>query len=402
VTLRLSQETRPTPDQPDKPPREIPVALALLGAESGGVLEERVVTLREASQEFIFGPFEEPVIPSLLRGFSAPVRLNHDLNLRERLAILKNETDPFSRWAIGEQFWRELCLEFSSTSPSAAHAEKLQAFTEAMAGILAGPTKDAAFLAELLKTPGEVELSDHVDVWDPEAIAVGRTHIRKQVATALKQLLLDIFVAADDCKPFSPAADDAGRRGLKNAALSLLVAAGEEKPALAQIESATNMTDEAAATAAIAISNSKSRQAVLERFHRRWREDPLVVNKWLGWTAMGPAETALADVATTLDHPAFDLGVPNKVRALIGGFSMSNPAGFHRVDGAGYDFFAERILQIDQINPQLAARLMTALESWRRLEPVRRRLAEVAIKRIASAPNLSPNVSEMASRLIGG
>jgi aminopeptidase N len=162
------------------------------------------------------------------------------------------------------------------------------------------------------------------------------------------------------------------------------------------------MTDEAAATAALALSDTPLRDHALDRFYMKWRGDPLVVNKWLAMRALSPSESALREVRTLTGHEAFDRGNPNKVRSLIGVFSGQNLAGFHRADGAGYRFFAEEIIGLDAANPQLAARLMSALESWRKLEPVRRRQVEAALKEIIAAPNRSANLYEMASRLLGG
>ena len=161
------------------------------------------------------------------------------------------------------------------------------------------------------------------------------------------------------------------------------------------------MTDEAAATAALAMSDAPIREAALQRFYMKWRNDTLVANKWLAWRAMAPADRALSEVRALLDHEAFDLKTPNKVRALIGVFSAQNLPGFHRADGEGYAFFADQLLSIDKVNPQLAARQTTALESWRRLEPVRRRQAEAALRRVAQTPGISANLFEMTSRLVG-
>ncbi|HBS36412.1 MAG TPA: aminopeptidase N, partial [Parvularcula sp.] len=165
--------------------------------------------------------------------------------------------------------------------------------------------------------------------------------------------------------------------------------------------SAPNMTDEAAATAALALADAPSRDHALDRFYMKWRGDPLVVNKWLGWRAMAPAGAALDEVRALTGHEAYDAKNPNKVRALIGVFAGQNLAGFHRADGAGYAFFAEQALALDAANPQLAARLMSAFESWRKLEPGRRRQAEAALRRIIAAPKRSANLYEMASRLLG-
>jgi aminopeptidase N len=399
--LTLSQATKPTPGQEEKPPRDMPVRYALIGARTGGVLDEGTIRLREAEQSVRFGPFRERPIASLLRGFSAPATIAQALSLEDRLTIAGAEPDLFARWAATDALWRDFCLAFAGaremTEPDAA----LKRFARALEGSLASGADDPAFAAELLKVPSEADLVRHVDMVDPARIAAGRKRVRSEIAAALKPLLLDLYRGLASNEPYEPSAASAGRRSLRNGALALLVEAGEHELADRQAATAANMTDEAAATAALALADAGPRDHALDRFYMKWKGDALVVNKWLGWRAMAPAGAALDEVRALTGHEAFDAGNPNKVRALIGVFAGQNLAGFHRADGAGYDFFADEVLGLDRANPQLAARLMSAFESWRRLEPGRRRLAQAALRRIIAAPNRSANLYEMTARLLG-
>ncbi|MEZ5895012.1 MAG: aminopeptidase N [Parvularculaceae bacterium] len=398
--MRLSQRTQPTPGQHEKPPRLIPVSYAVIGAESGLIHDQGLAVLRDESADIALGKYGERVIASVLRGFSAPVTVEYDLSADDRLSILRHETDAFSRWAICNQFWKELCLAHAAAIDFASPQRLLEKFADALRPGLRSAEDDPAFAAELLYAPSESDLSNQVEVWDPDIIRTARAAVRRELARLLQDDLKSLYLKLDDAGPFSPAADAAARRTLKNATLGLLVAGGDTSLAIEQARRAAHMTDEAAATAALAMTEGPERRSALDRFYDRWRHNALVVNKWLSWSALAPPATALDEVRALMRHEAFDLKTPNRVRALIGGFAMNNPAGFHRADGAGYAFFADQVVMIDRINPQLAARLMTALEAWRRLEPGRRALAQNAVKRIASGPNLSANVSEMAARLL--
>ncbi len=403
--LTLKQTTKPTPGQSDKPPRDLPVAYALIGARTGAVLDEGLVRLRAEEQSFRFGPFRERPVTSLLRGFSAPATIVQSLSLEDRLTIARSETDLFARWAATEALWRDLALAFAGAREMTEPEAALTRFASALGESLASAAADPAFAAELLKVPTEADLVRHVEMIDPARIAAGRKRVRAGVAAMLKPALLDLYRGLGSNEPYDPSAASSGRRALRNGALTLLVEAGEHELADRQAATAANMTDEAAATAALALADAphlkELRAHALGRFYMKWRGDPLVVNKWLGWRAMAPAGEALAEVRALTGHEAFDAKNPNKVRALIGVFAGQNLAGFHRADGAGYDFFADEVLRLDAGNPQLAARLMSAIESWRKLEPGRRRQAEAALRRIIAAPNRSANLYEMASRLLG-
>lgn len=398
--LTLAQSTKPTPGQIEKPPRDIPVAFALIGSRTGAVLEDGVIRLASAESAKRFGPFRERPIASVLRGFSAPATIAQSLSLDDRLLLAKSEPDLFARWSATEALWRDICLAFAADHEMADKDAALRRFADALAASLESARHDPAFAAELLKAPNAAELAQRASVIDPSRIEAGRKRVRETVAQSLKDQLHAIYRELSTNEAYDPGPEQAGKRSLRNAALSLLVAGGEYALAEEQAETAQNMTDEAAATAAIAMSEAPSRERLLQRFYMKWRSDTLVANKWLAWRAMAPADRALDEVRALLAHEAFDIKTPNKVRALIGVFANQNLSGFHRADGYGYDFLAEQMLAIDKLNPQLAARLTTALESWRKLEPARRRGAEAALRKIAERSDLSANLFEMASRLL--
>ncbi|MGF1545132.1 MAG: aminopeptidase N [Parvularculaceae bacterium] len=415
VTLRLKQATKPTPGQPEKPPRRIPLAYAAIGATSERILDEGVVDFAEEDARVALGPFEEPARLSLLRGFSAPVSLVDDASLDDRLLILRAETDLFSRWAVADRLWKDLCLAEAGAEPAAdrpglsagAVEATRAAFVAALADNLRealGPHGDPAFAAEILRAPGADDLAQEARVVDPLRLVAACDAVAGAIGDALKADLADAYDRLDKNlagAPYAPTAADAGRRALKNAALARLAAIGETARAEAQAEAAANMTDEAAAVFALALGQTPARERALERFYARWRRDPLVVDKWLAWRAQRRGPDALDDVKSLLDHEAFDLGAPNKVRALISVFARRNLAAFHLPDGAGYDFVADRILALDEINPQLAARLITAFEDWRRLAEPYCGAAEARLRAIAEAGGLSDNLYEMAERLLG-
>ncbi len=382
-------------------PRDMPVRFALIGAKSGAVLDEGTIRLKEKETSRRFGPYAERPVASLLRGFSAPATIAQAMSLDDRLTVAKAEPDLFARWAATEGLWRDLALAFAGSRDMTAPEAALARFAGALGESLASAAGDPAFAAELLKVPSEADLVRHVAVIDPARISAGRKRVREGVALALKPALLDLYRTLGSNQPYDPSAASAGRRALRNGALALLVEAGEHELADRQAANAANMTDEAAATAALALADAPSREHALDRFYMKWRGDALVVNKWLGWRAMAPAGEALNEVRALKGHEAFDSKNPNKVRALIGVFAGQNLSGFHRADGAGYAFFTEEVIALDAINPQLAARLMSALESWGKLEPGRRRHAQAALKEIIAAPNRSANLYEMASRLLG-
>jgi len=396
----LTQHTEPTPNQPDKPARHIPISFAAYSAETGQLVNEGLIDLDKAEEEVVLvDALRDRPILSLLQEFSAPVTLDQNLSVDDRLFLMAHDGDPFNQWAVTNGLWKDLCLAFADLTDLPNKDTALEKFCAALKTSLEKADDDPAFLAELLKAPSPAELAQASDEIHPDKIIKGRKTVRDTVATILKISLQSLYDGLRTNAPYSPGAEQAGPRTLRNTALALLVAAGEDALAMAQAQSATNMTDEAAATAALAVSKTSLRAEALERFYDKWRTDPLVVNKWLAWQAMTPADDALNEVKELLNHEAFDAGNPNKVRAVMGVFSRENIAPFHAADGSGYDFFIDQVLAIDGKNPQLAARLTQALESWRRLEPGRRTLAGAALERLAGQKGLSSNTYEMAARL---
>lgn len=400
IDFSFEQHTNPTPGQPEKPARQIPINFAIIGRETGSILKEGLIELTQMSEKVHFSDVKEPAVPSFLREYSAPVSLDIDLSIEDQITILKNETDLFNRWASADRLWRNLSLSFADAKKMDDQKGALAKFADAIGASLSAIKDDPAFAAELLHIPSEAELAQSVDVIEPDNIVAGRSTVKEYVAQALKPQLSELYNSLTSTAPYSPDAKSAGVRALRNAALNFLVCAGEYELAEAQAKSATNMTDEAAATAALALSDSPYRDSALSRFYEKWRHDPLVINKWLAWKAMTPAQNALAEVKSLMKHEAFDTGNPNKVRALIGAFAMRNLGGFHRADGSGYHFLKEQVLLLDKSNPQLAARLIQAVENWRKLEPTRKEFAKLAIKEITEAKPLSSNVYEMATRLL--
>lgn len=400
--FKVSQKTEPTPGQPEKPARHIPIAYAAYGEKSGALLQEGLLEVRDEETRLEINSNGERPLLSLLNGFSAPVKLNQARGVSERLTLMAHDRDPFNKWAVTNGLWKDLCLAHAGLTDLDNKQATLENFSAELGKALNGAGDDPSFVAELLKVPSASELAQVSGEIHPQKIVEGRKEVCRRSAELLKAPLRTAYEQLHTDAPYSPDADQAGPRTLKNACLALLVATGEDELAFAQSKSATNMTDEAAATAILATANSNYRKQALDQFYDKWQANSLVVNKWLAWRAMAPADNALQEIKSLLDHPAFDAGNPNKVRAVLGVFSRENIAPFHAGDSSGYDFFIDQLLSIDGKNPQLAARLTTSLESWRKLEPARRSLAGKALDRLASHKGLSSNVYEMASRLKGG
>lgn len=401
IEITLAQSTPPTPGQSEKPARHLPIAYAIYGAETGAMLDRGMIEMRAESMRAAFGPYPERPIASLLASFSAPVILKRDLSLDDRLFLAERDEDLFNRWSLVDGLWRAIALGLAGAAAGDEIDATASRFARALGASLDDARAEPALVAELLRCPSASELMRGVSDCDPSAIVAGRRAAREGVAAILKPALASLYERMQANAPFEPSAAQAGERALKNAALSLLVAGGDAARALQQAKASSSMTDEAAATAALASVDRPERIDALARFYDRWKDDALVVNKWLSWRALAPGAGAVEDLAGLLGHPAFDRRNPNRVRALIGAFARENIAAFHRADGAGYRFLVDEILTIDAVNPQLAARLTTAFESWRTLEPLRRDLACAELERLERAPGLSTNTIEIATRLLG-
>jgi aminopeptidase N len=410
-TLELQQVVPPTPGQPVKEPMVIPLKLGLLGRDGRDLplrlgrnpMTRGLVVLEQIVQTFIFEDIAEPPVLSLNRDFSAPVRLTANLSAADLQAMAARDADPFNRWQALQSLATRMLVRNAAAIREGRAPQHESGLTDALAAILADTALEPAFVALALALPGEADIAREIgrDV-DPDAVFAARSAARAEIGRALSAQLAAAYAAMSDNGPFSPDAMSAGRRALKNTALDLLAAGGTDGIARAdaQYRSAGNMTDRMAALATLSLYDVPQRQAALEDFHARHSGDPLIIDKWLALQASIPEAATLERVRALTGHPAFSMGNPNRVRALIGAFAQGNPTQFNRADGAGYDFVAERILALDAKNPQVAARLTTAFRSWRALESGRRERAKAALTRVADAPALSADVRDIVTRTL--
>jgi aminopeptidase N len=396
-TLTLRQHTKPTPGQPEKQPFLLPVAIGLLD-ESGQDIHAETLMFSTAEQEFTFGGIAAKPVPSLFRGFSAPVKLKGQT--RERLAFLAaHDSDLFNRWDALQQYATLVLLEAIRAHQAGAAFDLDSGLRDAIAATLADAPRDPAFAAEAMLLPAESLLAEEMDVVDPDAIRAVREATRAALGTALHVQFHQAYLAFGDADPLDLSGTAMAHRALKNTAMGYLTAAGDTQLAAAQFAAARNMTDRLAALVNLAETAGAERDAALAAFYTQWRANPLVLDKWFAVQARAGAPDTLVKVQTLLGHPDFDLRNPNRVRALIGAFT-GNPAKFHDASGDGYRLLADMILRLDEKNPQIAARLATAMGTWRRFSPARQALMRLALERVLAKPRLSHNTYEMVSKAL--
>ena len=411
--LTLAQSTPATPGQPNKRPLHIPVRFGLVGPNggdlsfdgaSGAEITGDVIHLTRASQTIIFQGVSERPVPSLLRGFSAPVRLSLDLGTTELTFLLRADRDSFNRWQAAQTLAMRALIASTAAVRAGEPMPDHSGLASALAEVVANGTLDAALRAQILTLPNESEIAREIgrDV-DPDAIAAARDDLRTKLGAMLATTLRDLHASLADLGPYRPDAAGQGRRALRNVALDLLVAGNTSEfvpLAHLQFEEANNMTDRVAALAALNRLAVPERQQALVSFRNRYAAYPLVLDKWLALEATAPAEEAVDRVRELMTDPAFSIDNPNRIRALIGSFAAANQTQFNRADGAGFDLVAEVVLRLDPTNPQTAARLLVSFRSWQALEDVRRTAAEKALKKIADASPLSVDVNDIITRIL--
>jgi len=392
----------------------IPLAVGLVGPDGrdmslslddGRPVVRGVLTLTQPTQTFEFtGVTIRPVL-SLNRGFSAPVKVTANLSAEDLKFLAAHDPDPFNRWQSVQSLANALLVDNVAAIRAGATPREDEGLIGALAAIAADETLEPAFVALMLTMPSEADIARDIarDV-DPDAIFAARSRLRTTIGSRLGPALREIYRRSQDDGPYSPDAASAGRRAMKNVCLDLLAAAGTSAIAMAarQYHQASNMTDRMAALLTLSLHPVPERQAAIDDFYRRYSGDPLIIDKWLSLQAAIPEAATLDRVRALARHPAFSLGNPNRVRALIGGFAQANPTQFNRPDGAGYDFVVETVLALDQRNPQVAARMTTAFRSWRALEPTRRSGAEAALRRIAAESTLSRDLKDIVDRSLDG
>ena len=395
ATLHLTQRTDPTPGQPTKQPAPIPLRTALIGAESGTeVAPERLILLGEASQTVQFDDVGEPPLLSINRGFSAPVIINVQRRDGELEQLARSDGDPFARF----EAMQELMMQALTAGASGESAD-FEPMVRAIAATLRSDTLDAAFKAEMLSVPGESLIADRLTLVDPDAIHVSREALRAAIGSGASKDLLEAHRAGGAAgHDLSPEAK--GTRRLRSVALGLLAsadAAEGAKLAKAQFDSADNMTDRQGALSVLVSLDVPERQVALDAFYDRFHDNALVLDKWFALQAVAQRPDTLEQVKRLSTHPEFTMGNPNRLRALVGTFAYNHWA-FNRVDGNGYAFVADMIIDADKLNPQTAARMVAPFGRWKQLEPNRAKMMRAALERIAGAPGLSKDVFEQASK----
>ncbi|GAB3344056.1 MULTISPECIES: aminopeptidase N [Chromohalobacter] len=411
--LRLSQRTPPTPGQAEKQPLHIPVRMGLVGTKSGNDIaltldgeplgHETVLHLRDTEQTYVFTGIDEAPTPSLLRGFSAPVYLRYPYSREELSFLLTHDADDFNRWDAGQRLTMLALDDLIAAHRNGVEKVMDSRVIDAYRRLLTTETDDKAVLAEMLTLPSEAYIAEQQPMVDVDAIHAARVFVKQSLATALRDEFLAIHEAHRSDEPYAPEPDQIARRRVKNVALEYLMSIEDEEGvalAEAQVDAEHNMTDvRAALTMLVHSSRSDIAEPALKAFGEKWAHDPLVMNQWFTIQVTRPQEDVLERVKYLMAHPLFSLKNPNKVRALIGAFAAQNRVNFHRLDGEGYRLLTDVVIELNSLNPEIAARIITPLTRWQRFDEQRQALMKAELERIR-AEDLSPNVYEMVERAL--
>ena len=414
--LDLRQSCPPTPGQPTKLPFVMPISLGLVGDGGRSVplatgpvdgcsareLARGVIELDTAHRRIVFTDVPERPVASLLRGFSAPVRLSYTATEADLIRLIRFDADSFNRWQAAQTYATRLLLRSTAAVKLGGKPATDTAFIEALGEVLAVSDADPAFAAQMMSLPSEADIAREMaeDV-DPDAIHAAREALRRAIGSQLAATLLDAYDRSTPQGAYSPDAASAGRRALRNLALDLYAAASPvEGSGLAsrQVAAADTMTDEIAALGTLALIAGEARETALAAFYEKHAGEALVIDKWFALQASIPERGTIARVLRLMNHPTFSMANPNRVRSLIGAFAGSNQTQFNAPDGSGYSLLVDIVIALDPKNPQVAARLLSAFRTWRTLEPGRRQKAEAALRRVAEVAHLSADVRDIAGR----
>jgi aminopeptidase N len=396
-------------------PVPIPVVTALLGprgqelplrlqGEPAGGSTERVLLLQEAEQRFVFVGVTERPVPSLLRGFTAPVKLKVERAREELAFLLAHDTDPFNRWDAGQELATKLLLSLAADAQAGRALRVDPTFIAAFKNVLTDARLDGSLKALALTLPAELQLAQEVAVVDPDALHAAREHVRRELAKGLAAELRATYEACNTGEEYKNDKASIDRRRLKNAALTYLSLLDEPEARarpLRQLRAADNMTDASAALSVLANLEGPERVEALREFYAKWKDDPLVLDKWFTVQAMSTLPATVQRVRELTTHADFTLKNPNRVRALVGAFALSNLSRFHDADGGGYAFLGDLVLELDALNPQVAARMVGAFNQWKRFEPRRKELMRVQLERVAAKKGLSNDTYEIVARALG-
>lgn len=411
--LTLTQETPETPGQKLKQPFHIPIAVALLdkqgrslglksSADDEAISKQLVLELSQASQTFSFHEVPERPVPSLLRGFSAPIKLDYAYSDQTLMFLMAKESDDFNRWDAAQTLAMRTLLKLVMHAQQGEEFVVADGFVNAYRLALTDEQADKALLSELLSLPSESSIGDQMSEVDVEAIHQARQWLKQTLAQKMRDEMLQIY-QSNQTGVYEITSTSIGRRRLKNRALNYLMSLEDpeiDALCMAQFTSADNMTDVIAALSCLVNRDTPEREEALSQFESKWRDDPLVMDKWFAVQAGSNQQDTLSRVKILMEHPAFSIRNPNKVRSLIGAFCTTNLAAFHAADGSGYAFLADQVITLDSLNPQIAARLLRMMSRWRRYDKPRQLLMRQAFERVLAQPDLSRDVFEIASKSI--
>ena len=415
LTISIKQQCPATPDQKQKVPFHIPVAIGLLdkqgqamplqqlGQAQASERDTQVLSVTEAEQQFTFiNVATEPVL-SLLRGFSAPVKINLTRSNAELAFLMANDKDSFSRWDAGQQLLINTLLQMSELAKQ-GHALTLPVkLTEQFNKVLADADNEPALVAKMLLLPSENYLAAQQASADVDAIHAARQFVKKELALKLEQQFSALYSTLNSDETYTFNADAMAKRSLKNICLDYLVMTGDPmqtQRCLKQMKQADNMTDTLAGLNSLVEQPGPESEHALRAFYEQWQHDKQVVDKWLAVQAQSSLPDTLIKVKGLMKHPAFSIKNPNNVRSLIGQFCRNNPVNFHAIDGSGYQFLADQILVLDKLNPQIAARQLGAFNSWRQYDAQRQELMKNALDSIAQSSDLSADVYEIVTKYL--
>lgn len=413
-TLQVTQSTPPTPGQPDKQPLVIPLALGLLGSDGhdlvlqlqndDGRLQDGVIAITAANETLVFTGVPEKPVPSLLRGFSAPVKLDYPYSREELAFLMSHDRDGFNRWDAGQQLSVQILCDGIAAFNAGRTIEVDSLLLEAFRRLLDDTSLDQAMVARMFELPSELYLAEILPrPIDVDGIHHAREQLKRSLARELRSPLLETYERTRVAGPYRYATDDVAQRALHNVCLGYLMTLEDDmvtQLCLQQYENANNMTEQLAAFRALVHSNRSEKDWVIADFYQRWQREALVVDQWFTAQATAPQPDTLERVEALLHHVAFEITNPNKVRALIGSFCNANPVNFHRADGEGYRFLADRIIQLNALNPQIASRMSTLLTRWRNYDEQRSRHIRAQLQRIRQE-SLSPDVYEVITKALG-
>jgi aminopeptidase N len=419
--LMIEQRCPTTPEasSDEKKPQHIPVAVGLLGDAGNLPIEldgeavdaetddntHKVLELTQERQEFVFNRVQEKPVPALLRGFSAPVKLHYDYSRDELMRLMSAEDDGFCRWDAAQQLAVQVISDAMDAWRNKKPFEVDVRLVQAYRSVLNDKSLDKAMVALMLQLPSEAYLSELAETIDVDAIHNGRREVRTQLAEALKFELSEAYAENNPDIAYQPSAEQIAQRSLKNVCLSYLLLLEESigiSLAQQQLKHANNMTDTMAALTGLVNADPEHAGDIADQaladFYERWQHEALVVNQWLMAQATCSLPGGIGRIEKLMEHEAFDIKNPNKVRSLIGAFCNNNAVNFHVASGEGYQFLGDQIIALNKLNPQIAARLLVPLTKWRKYDSARQTLMKAELERIKSSPDLSKDVFEVVSK----